>query len=215
MIGIAALLTVYLDYKWWDKRKSVFKRGRNWLIGTMIFILIGSVYITCYDESEQDKEKEKLNTKLSDMKDKLRDMEDSLSVIKKIGVDLKKQIEPILNLAKEKYPQLPIDEALRKLKFDIVELQIQTKPFELDFNKSDWVKSTRKEDNFMSSTGRSQSYFIKIPKSKHGKNRPTVTTLMKKDNRFIHHMNLNGDIEMNGDVILYSSNPLDGKVIIN
>ena len=73
---------------------------------------------------------------------------------------------------------MPIDEALRKLEFDIVELQIQTKPFEFEFNKSDWVKSTRKEDSFISSSGRSQRYFIKIPKSQHGKNQPTDIPLM-------------------------------------
>lgn len=96
-IGVAALLTVYLDYKWYDKRKNQFKKGRNWLILIMFVILAFSIISTIHDENEQTKEKEKLTADLGSMKD-------SLSSIRKIGIDLNNQIEPILNLARKKYP---------------------------------------------------------------------------------------------------------------
>lgn len=134
-IGAAALLTVYLDYKWYDKRKKEFKKGRNWLISIMLVILAVSIISTVHDESEQTKEKEKLTTDLGSMRD-------SLLSIRKIGIDLNNQIEPILNLARKKYPGIPIEEAILKIQHDLDSLERKTSFLE---NKEESRNQSEKE----------------------------------------------------------------------
>ena len=118
-ISISAFLTIYLDYKWTDKRKNTFKKTRNWLIVIMGVILIFSIGLTFHDDKEQKNEKLKLNNELSDLKD-------SLSIIRKIGININAQIEPLIKIAREKYPDLPIEEAIKKLEVEIDSLELKT-----------------------------------------------------------------------------------------
>ena len=137
-ISISAILTIYLDYKWTDKRKNIFKKTRNWLIVIMGVILIFSVGLTIHDDKEQKNEKLKLNNDLSDLKD-------SLSVIKKIGIDLNAQIEPLINIAKEKYPDLPIEEAIKKLEIEIDSLELKTFTLE-EINRNNKIEKEKLEE---------------------------------------------------------------------
>jgi hypothetical protein len=118
-VGIAALLTIYLDYKWYDKRKRQFRKGRNWLIAVMLAILTLSVFTTFLDDQERRTETETLRTELGNMKD-------SLSFIKKIGLELNEQIAPIIEIARKRYPDLPIEEAIEKLEMEIDSLEYKT-----------------------------------------------------------------------------------------
>lgn len=115
-IGVAALLTNYLDYKWYDKRKTSFKKGRNVLIIITGLIICGSVFITIIDDNQNEKTDLAINNNLSSLKD-------SLSEIKINGLELSKQIEPFLLLAKQKYPNLPISEALMLIRNKIDSLE--------------------------------------------------------------------------------------------
>lgn len=119
LIGVSALLAIYLDYKWYDKRTKLFKRARNFLITTTIVSLLGSLAITTIEEKKQTIEKKQLTDNLSALRD-------SLATIKEIGLKLNNQIEPFLELAREKYPNLPIEQALRKLEEETKELQLKT-----------------------------------------------------------------------------------------
>ena len=138
LISISAFLAIYLDYKWTDKRRKKFKRTRNWLVIIMGVILIVSVGLTIHDDKEQKNERLELNKELSDLKD-------SLSIIKKIGVDLNTQIEPLIKIAREKYPDLPIEEALKKLELDIDSLELKTSTLE-EINRKNKIEKEKLEE---------------------------------------------------------------------
>lgn len=120
LIGISALFIVYLDYKWYDKRKTIFKKARKILIIITVTIICLSIVATI----NQEKEKSKLSGDISTM-------QDSISSINVIAKNLNEQIEPFLKLALEKYPNMPTNEALNKFQLEIKEIQKKTKGLEL------------------------------------------------------------------------------------
>ena len=127
-VGISTLITFYLDYKWHDKRTKSFKKGRDFLRLFTILILLFSISITYIDERNSNIEKKEL-------KNDLKSMSDSLSDIKQIGMKLNTQIQPLINLAKQKYPNLPLEEALIKLESEIDSLQKKTSSLESNDEK--------------------------------------------------------------------------------
>lgn len=84
----------------------------------MCIALIFSIITIVQDEADHVKEKEDLTSQLNSMKD-------SLSTIRKIGSDLHNQIEPILNLARKKYPDLPIEDAIIKIQHELDSLEVK------------------------------------------------------------------------------------------
>lgn len=121
LIGISALLIVYLDYKWYDKRKNAFKKVRRYLIMTTFLIIGLSVFTTIRQAHEK-----------RNLLDNIASLTDRISSVNTIAISLNNQIKPFLNLAMEKYPNLPINEALKKLEFGLVDLQMKTKELELN-----------------------------------------------------------------------------------
>lgn len=122
-VGVSAFLTVFLDYKWYDKRKKDFKKGRKWLLSFTALAAIASVVVTYLDDIEQRKEREMQHEEINSLSQEISSLQDSLSSVKQIGIKLDRQIEPFIKLATEKYPNLPIEEALKKVESKIEELQ--------------------------------------------------------------------------------------------
>ena len=67
-MALSALLIVYLDYKWHDKRTKRFKYGRRFLVILMLVILFASVFITINDDIRQTEEKQELSNSLNGFK---------------------------------------------------------------------------------------------------------------------------------------------------
>ena len=127
IIGVSALLAVLLDYKWYDKRRTVFKQVRNGLIGLSIISLIAGVIITISDERDK-------NNEIKILQDNLNTAQNTLSYIKSNGDILNAQIKPFIDLAIRRYPNLSLQEALDSLKFNI--LNIDKKTLILEHNDS-------------------------------------------------------------------------------
>ena len=117
LIGTLALLTVYIDYKWYDKRTKRFKIARNLLIVLTIVILSGSIFTTIKDHNLQEADKQYY-------KNKADSTATDLKIIIESGKKLNKQIEPFLEMAMEIYPNLPIEEALFELKRNYEQIKI-------------------------------------------------------------------------------------------
>ncbi len=115
LIGGSALLALFIEYKWQDKRKKSFKYARNILIVITIFILILGVYITWIDEIDK-------NEKISNLNNQLNEAYTTLEYIKSNSDTLKFQIKPFLDLARDIYPNLDNNQALNKLKIRLDEL---------------------------------------------------------------------------------------------
>ena len=113
--GIGGLLTILLDYKWHDKRTKLFKRLRGSLIAITIFSLAIGIYITIQDDKDKNDEIKSLTNKLDSANNTLR-------YIKASGDTLKNQMNPFLELAKSKYPNLSNKVALDSLKNRIKKL---------------------------------------------------------------------------------------------
>ena len=103
----------------------------------MGIILIFSIGLTLHDNKEQKDEKLRLTNELHDLKD-------SLSVIRRISIDLNKQIEPLINIARERYPDLPIEEAIKKLETEIDSLELKTRTLE-EINKNNQLEKEKLE----------------------------------------------------------------------
>ncbi len=137
LIGIGLILTVFLDYKWQDKRTKEFKISRNILFALTFLVLLISIKIIYDDETERSYEK-------IERQKQLNSMVDSLSEIKSISFALKQQLEPIIQLAKTRYPNLEPGEAWKMIKKDIDSLQNRT--FELEVvNKNNLLEKTNFE----------------------------------------------------------------------
>jgi hypothetical protein len=111
-IGLAGLLALLLDYKWYDKRRLVFKKSRNLLISLSILSVLTSIIVTIYDEREKD--------------EAIKTLTAQLDLIKRNGDKLNLQIEPFLKIATDRYPNLSSEKALDSLKEDIKKIESQT-----------------------------------------------------------------------------------------
>ncbi len=122
-LGLAALLAVYLDYKWHDKRTAIFKTGRKYLILLMICILVLSIFSTVQNERSQVRKSQFLENQLYSLKD-------SLYSIKQISNELSDKLDPIIEFAKNRYPTLSTEEAVGRIKNDLDSLGKKTKNLE-------------------------------------------------------------------------------------
>ncbi len=80
-IGLTGLLAVILDYKWHDKRKTIFKRTRNLLISLSIILVVVGATVTTLDERQKNEEILSLNIQLKSIEEngrKLNNKQDSL-----------------------------------------------------------------------------------------------------------------------------------------
>jgi len=104
MIPISAgLIRVGLDYKWYDKRTSTHKLIRKILVVCMIFGFIVAPIIVWHDHEQSITQ---FNT--------IKRTENNLK-------NLQSQIQPFLDLASNKYPNLEIEDALNKIQQELSE----------------------------------------------------------------------------------------------
>ncbi len=122
-LGIAALLVVYLDYKWYDKRKAAFKNSRKYLIILMGLILILNIVNVVESENTHVEETIFLQERLNSLKD-------SLSSVKQVSNDLNNKLGPIIEMAKYRYPTLSVEEAVKKMESDFESLEKKTEVLE-------------------------------------------------------------------------------------
>lgn len=150
LVGLSSLLAVLLDYKWHDKRKKVFRKFRNILIGLSIISLITSVLITVDDENSK-------NQEIITLQSKLDSVQNNLIKIKDNGDKLSTQILPFLEIATNKYPDLNSDNALENLKQDLLTLGEKTNSLE----KSE-LERKKKENEFEKLKNTSPSIIPKL-----------------------------------------------------
>ena len=117
--GVSGLIALFLDYKWYDKRKKIFKSLRNLLIILTVLALLIGVIITIKDDKDK-------NIEISNLKKGLEDAQNTLYDIKSNGDTLRVQLKPFLELATKKYPNLKSSDALNKLskRLDNVDVEI-------------------------------------------------------------------------------------------
>ncbi|HLO52789.1 MAG TPA: hypothetical protein VK169_00800 [Saprospiraceae bacterium] len=123
-LGIAALLVVYLDYKWYDKRKAAFKNSRKYLIILMGLILILNIVNVVESENTHVEETIFLQERLNNLKD-------SLSSVIQVSNDLNNKLGPIIEMAKYRYPTLTVEEAVKKMEEDLESLEKKTEVLEV------------------------------------------------------------------------------------
>jgi hypothetical protein len=111
-VGVVGLLALLLDYKWQDKRRTVFKKTRNVLIGLSILLVITSVVLTIFDEKQKTSE--------------IATLSEQLNLIKQNGDRLNLQIVPFLKIATDRYPNLSSERALDSLREYIQKIENQT-----------------------------------------------------------------------------------------
>lgn len=137
IVGIGLILTVILDYKWYDKRTKKFKTSRNTLLVLTLLALILSIINTYNDEVERNSEK------IAHQK-QLNNVIDSLSEIKSISFEMTQQLEPIIQLAKSRYPNLETGDALKMIKKEIDSLENRTLELE-EINNSNLLEKSNFE----------------------------------------------------------------------
>ena len=116
LLGFAALLVVKLDYIWTDKRRTIFKHGRSILFWIMVIIIAINIYLVIQNEKNVTKEKVSLQNELNNLKD-------TLSSVKHISEELIIKMDPIIEMAQYRYPNLSEKEALYKLRLDFQKLE--------------------------------------------------------------------------------------------
>lgn len=137
VVGIGLMLTLFLDYKWYDKRTKKIKVSRNVLLSITMIALLMSVFSIYIEEAEKKVEKIAYQKQI-------KSMVDSLSEIKSISFKMSQQLEPIIQLAKSRYPNLSTDDAMRMIKKELDSLQIRT--FELEeINRSNLLETEKFE----------------------------------------------------------------------
>lgn len=114
-IGISAFLVAFLDYKWHDKRTEKFKKTRNMLIVITFIMFLVNIRITINDNNESNQ-----------LRKNLENVQDSLMVIKNIGLNLDHKLDPFLEYVRNKYPGVPIENALESLKQEVTTLEQKT-----------------------------------------------------------------------------------------
>ncbi|WP_405384086.1 LemA family protein [Maribacter sp. LLG6340-A2] len=138
IVGLSGLIALFLDYKWHDKRKKIFKTLRNLLIILSVLSLFIGVIITIKDDKAKDIE-------IGNLKNGLKDAQNTLYDIKSNGDTLKEQLKPFLELATKKYPNLKSSEALNKLseRLDNVDVEISNSKEKIN-NLSSQLNDERK-----------------------------------------------------------------------
>lgn len=121
--GISSLLALLMDYKWYDKRKRIFKRSRNVAIVMAVVLLIIGVFLIVHDENQKDLEITSLNSQLDSVQSRLINIQGSSD-------SLNYKITPFLKLATERYPNVSSEQALDSLKRDISSLSMKTNRLE-------------------------------------------------------------------------------------
>jgi hypothetical protein len=130
VVGISALLAVALQYKWHDKRRVIFKKLRNALIGFTILSLVTGLIVTVSDEIKKDAEINLLQSKLDSA-------QNILLYIKSNGDTLNARLQPILAFVHGRYPNLSFEDAVDSLKLTISRLDRKTS----DLNVKDSLRN--------------------------------------------------------------------------
>src|SRR5260370_24324770 len=120
LTGLAALLAISTQYLWYDKRTKKFKIARNlFFVLTIILFAIG-MWVTINDNQEKSNARLGLQKSFDSIKhnfDSIKvDLEKNTWFISKLD----SQISPFILLAKKRYPNLNSDEALSKLRGDVI-----------------------------------------------------------------------------------------------
>jgi len=116
-IAFSGFITLYLDHKWHSK-PSLHKKGFRILFGSMSLILVISVLLTVKDHNSSKNENEKLKSSIDKLQDSLSSTNSSIH-------ELKAQFGPISDLARERFPSLSEDEAVKNLQEELIQLNEQ------------------------------------------------------------------------------------------
>ncbi len=119
IVGIASLIAILIDYKWHDKRKKLFKRLRLFLILLAILGLGFSVTLTVIDDRDKSTEISNLNSQLAMATDKLDTIQESSKRVEN-------KLQPFLDLAAYRFPDLDTNSALKKLRTELQLLNDRT-----------------------------------------------------------------------------------------
>lgn len=113
---LSSLLQIGLEYKWKDKRKKSHKRIRRLLIALIIFSSFSAISLVIYDGKQAKHAMllaDQRARKAQGDRERIQDKLDRLN----------RQIEPLIAIAKVKYPNLNSEKALLKLSQDLKRIE--------------------------------------------------------------------------------------------
>jgi hypothetical protein len=133
--GLALLLTALLDYRWWDKRRWQFKKGRKALFIVLGVLWIGAMLSVYLDGKEREAEATRLSQRLGKLQSgqskaaqdaEARDQNQRNEIRK-----LQNMLEPFLIAARRRTPDSDDATALHSLAERLNRLELSSKDREL------------------------------------------------------------------------------------
>lgn len=135
--AIIGFLQIGLEYIWKDRRTKAHRKIRLFLILLMTISVVSAVSLVVYDDRNSKNQIETLNSLLKISEKAVEDgkkvaieaenrelkAQNDRKIIQNELDEIKNQIEPFLDLATTKYPDLSIDKALEKISEDIKTLE--------------------------------------------------------------------------------------------
>lgn len=112
-----AILTQNL---WYDKRTKKFKNSRNLAIALTLILTASGVWITIDDNHKKVIEKTTLKASFDSVKSHLDSVKGNLNRSAELIEKLNDQLNPIISLAKARYPNLNSEEALANYRKDLI-----------------------------------------------------------------------------------------------
>lgn len=127
LLFLTAILGIAMQYKYTDKRTIIFKRLRNIFVILTIVAFPISLFVSWKENREKqfqilsvshnfDSLKHRLDTSIFS----LNLARNQLKMLDSRSAKLDSQLTPFLQLAKKKYPRLPADSALNRLRVTII-----------------------------------------------------------------------------------------------
>ena len=134
---LMAVLPAILDYTWHDKRTVKFKRTRLALYLLCFFALIVSAVVTVQDERMNERQVQELTTRLDDLRRQSEaaakknesaaaEQSSQMQLLITGNQKLQETLAPFEAVAKQRYPTLQTESALKKLQSDLTGLQSRT-----------------------------------------------------------------------------------------
>ncbi len=137
-IGVVQII---LDHVWSDKRTKLHKRIKILLLILMLVLLIGSASLRIVEDSSSQQLMEKVSSLqikndslMASVREKDKTAHKDMIALQGKITDLESKLEPFIEIAISKYPNLGVDIALNQLSREIAEAKEMAKPNTLSYS---------------------------------------------------------------------------------
>lgn len=120
LTGVAALLAILMQYKWYDKRTRKYKVAKNIFIPLTAILFFLGIWITIDDNRDKIESRQSLQHNFDSVSHNFDSVKNELERNTMTVIKLDSQITPFILMAKKQYPNLNPEAALSKLRHDYI-----------------------------------------------------------------------------------------------